>query len=338
MLEKGLVQVYTTTSESFNFAPLGLCLRASGHSLRSFIICFSSHDLDKACTQVSSLLSPFLDIKHPFTHEEKATEEEHLIQALFSEVKTAMSHGTYDLVVLTGLQAPLEQGVITSKDLIQLCLEKAPHVELVFSGSILPSDLLDHADLVTEMAVSHRIVKATKPDPETGTVEVVTGDGKGKTTYCLGKALLYSALGISTFMLQLIKSPMRYGEIVAAERLPHFTIKTMGKGFLGMGGKPIEKKHIEAANKAWDVGLREMRSLRHGLIILDEINVATYYGLIKGDKVAEMLHERPAGLDFLLSGRNAHPDVMKEATTLIEMREIKHPYHKGIKARKGIEF
>ena len=74
------------------------------------------------------------------------------------------------------------------------------------------------------------------------------------------------------------------------------------------------------------------------MIVLDEINIATYYGLINAERVREVMFLKPEKLHLLLGGRNAHLEVREEATSVIEMREIKHPYRKGIKARKGIEF
>ncbi len=98
------------------------------------------------------------------------------------------------------------------------------------------------------------------------------------------------------------------------------------------------KKHLEAARQAWEECLREIFSLKYGLVVLDEINIATHYGLTHAERVREMLFLKPRKLHLILSGRNAHLEVKEGANSLIEMREIKHPYKKGIKARKGIEF
>jgi cob(I)alamin adenosyltransferase len=78
--------------------------------------------------------------------------------------------------------------------------------------------------------------------------------------------------------------------------------------------------------------------MKYGLLVLDEINIATHYGLIRGERVKEMLFLKPRQTHLLLSGRNAHPEVTEAASTVIEMKEIKHPFKKGVKARKGIEF
>jgi cob(I)alamin adenosyltransferase len=71
---------------------------------------------------------------------------------------------------------------------------------------------------------------------------------------------------------------------------------------------------------------------------MDELNTATSHGLVNPDRVRELLFLKPQNLHLMLSGRNAHAEVLAAAASVIEMREVKHPYTKGIKARKGIEF
>jgi cob(I)alamin adenosyltransferase len=74
------------------------------------------------------------------------------------------------------------------------------------------------------------------------------------------------------------------------------------------------------------------------MLVLDEVNVAIHYGLINWERVREMLFVKPEGISLLLSGRYAHPEIKEAATAVIEMKEIRHPFNRGIKARKGIEF
>jgi cob(I)alamin adenosyltransferase len=84
--------------------------------------------------------------------------------------------------------------------------------------------------------------------------------------------------------------------------------------------------------------LKEIFSLTYRLVVLDEINIATNLDLVHPDRVREMMFLKPRDLHLILSGRNAHPEMMNHASAVFEMREIKHPFHKGIKARRGIEF
>jgi cob(I)alamin adenosyltransferase len=112
----------------------------------------------------------------------------------------------------------------------------------------------------------------------------------------------------------------------------------MGEGFLFADTAAQLRKHHRAARRAWEECLREIFSLKYGLVVLDEINTATYYGLVHGERVREMLFLKPHDLHLLLSGRNAHLEVTEVASVVIHMREVKHPFTQGVTARKGIEF
>jgi cob(I)alamin adenosyltransferase len=147
-----------------------------------------------------------------------------------------------------------------------------------------------------------------------------------------------SALGVRSTVLQFMKSPHPYGEVKAIDRVPHLDIRTMGEGFLFADAAAQMRKHHQAARRAWEECLREVFSLKYGLVVLDEINTATYYGLVHGERVREMLFLKPHDLHLLLSGRNAHLEVIEAASVVIHMREVKHPFTQGVKARKGIEF
>jgi cob(I)alamin adenosyltransferase len=260
--------------------------------------------------------------------------------AAFQKAEAAVLEGEFDLVILNNINPLLHSGDVPLQAVFSLLDRKPPHVEMVLSGAGAPEGLLDRADLVTEMIVSPAAEKEPAGiGPELpGPIEVITGNGKGKTTYCLGKALLRSCSGIRSAVLQFMKAPRPYGEIKAIHKLPHLAVQTMGEGFILSDSPPERQKHLRAARVAWEECLREIFSLKYGLVILDEINNATYYGLVHPERVREMLFLKPHNLEILLSGRNAHLEVRAAATTLVEMREIKHPYRKGIKARKGIEF
>ena len=150
--------------------------------------------------------------------------------------------------------------------------------------------------------------------------------------------MVMSSMDTRSLIIQFIKSPKAYGEVKAIKKLPHLKMKTMGEGFLSKRGSESDEKHREAAGQAWEECLREVFSLEYGLVVLDEINVATHYGLVDPERVMQLLSGKPEKVHFILSGRNAHPEVVKAAGSIVEMKEIKHPYKKGIKARKGIEF
>jgi cob(I)alamin adenosyltransferase len=329
MLKKGLIQVYTGSSEKINFAPFGLAVRASGHKFRTLITCFEPHELIDGAIRASAYLDTMI-LEH--SDIDKAPDA-------FQKAKQAALAGDYDIVVLSRILPLINQDVISLEQILTFMKEKPEGVELVLSGSGAPQDIIEKADLVTEMVVSGPTTASeSRNDEDQGTIEVITGNGKGKTTYCLGKAVLKSCLGTRSSILQFIKSPKPYGEVTAIRKLTNLEIRSMGEGFVNLHSTDLKKKHVDAARRAWEECLREIFSLKYGLIVLDEIDNATHYGLLNPERVREMLFLKPRNLQLLLSGRNAHPEVTKAATTVIEMKEIKHPFNRGIKARKGIEF
>ncbi len=338
MLKKGLIQAYTGTTEQFNFAPIGLALRAAGQNLRTLITCFMDHEFSDAGGVASELLRPNLVIDHTAIENSSpgGSLDETKVVASYVRAKEAIITGNFDIVILNGIHSILNLGVISLKDILALMKEKASNVELVLTGPEAPKEIIERADLVTEIRVSRS--KGDRNRVDQGGVEVVTGDGKGKTTYCLGKAFFLSCLGVRSSILQFVKSPRPYGEVKAIKSLPNLDIRTMGEGFLDKKTAQRERKHQDAAKKAWEVSVSLIFSGKYGLIVLDEINIATHYGLIGAGQITKMLAKRPENIGLLLSGRNAHPDVIDAVNTVVEMKEIKHPFQKGIKSRRGIEF
>jgi cob(I)alamin adenosyltransferase len=342
MLQKGLVQVYTGKTERFNFAPIGLSLRAAGHNLRVLMTCFTAHELIEGAVKASAFLSPNLVIDHSAVEgrdPDGALSEDKILDSFRRTRDTALT-AKFDIVILEGIHTILSQEIIPLEDILTLIGEKSSKVELVLTGRGAPKEIIDKAELVTEMVIppSKDNYGGKNDLGSESSVEVITGDGKGKTTFCVGKACLSSCLGIRSSIFQFIKSPQRYGEVKAIAKFPHLNIKTMGKGFLNTKAAHSSEKHLKAARRAWEVSTKEILSSKHGLVVLDEINVATSYGLVKAEEVRSIITRKPQSAQLLLSGRNAHPRVMEAATTMIEMKEIKHPFRQGIKARKGIEF
>ena len=344
-MEKGLVQVYTSESEQINFAPMGLSLRAAGQGLRTLMTSFIPYDFMEGASIASSLLDPYLTIDHTAidpssSHSNGVGAVQPKFAEVFKRSREAVLSGTFDIVILNGILDLLDRHLLPLKEILNLLDEKPESVELVLSGFKASREIIEKADLVTEMVVNNQ--RDSLPGKHLaighGAIEVITGEGKGKTTYCLGKAMLMSCMRTPSLIFQVIKSPSPYGEIKAIRNLPNLTIKTMGKGFLNEHASNQEQKHIDAARQAWTLLRAEIYSLKYRLVVLDEINVATYYDLIGGEKVLEMLLSKPPELDLILTGRHAHPEVKKVASSVIEMKEIKHPFAKGVQARKGIEY
>ncbi len=175
-------------------------------------------------------------------------------------------------------------------------------------------------------------------DGRKGLIIVHTGPGKGKTTAALGLGFRAVGNGLRVLMVQFIKGSWHYGELDAAESLGEsFQIRPMGKGFMKLGGKP-GPEHVAAAREAWETAREALFSGQYDMIILDEINYAISYGLLSAGEIVEALKGKPDECHVVLTGRSAAPEIIELADLVTEMREIKHPYQKGIDAQRGIEY
>lgn len=170
-----------------------------------------------------------------------------------------------------------------------------------------------------------------------GLVMIYTGNGKGKTTAALGLALRAVGHGRRVLMIQFMKGGDEYGELRAARMLPGFEIVQKGLPTFVQRGNPAPADLRLAAE-----GLQTARDALTGgewdLVILDEINVALDYGLLNLDDVVKLLELRRQDTDMVLTGRAAHPELIRRADMVSEVVEIKHHYRQGVPARKGIEY
>lgn len=170
-----------------------------------------------------------------------------------------------------------------------------------------------------------------------GYIQVYTGDGKGKTTAALGLALRAAGYKHKVYIGQFLKG-QKYGELLSVKKLsPYITIEQFGrKGFIHVTKDPDEED-IKRAKRGLKKCLEAMLSRKYRIIILDEINVAVDLNLITEEEVHEFLDKKPEDVEIILTGRYAPPSFLKRADLVTEMKEKKHYYKKGVKAREGIE-
>ena len=173
-----------------------------------------------------------------------------------------------------------------------------------------------------------------------GLVIVYTGKGKGKTTAALGMALRAVGYNYKICMIQFIKGSWHYGEMTSSKRLePEFELTAIGKGFVGIidDKSPIEA-HKEIADEALRIAKEKIRSEKYDIIILDEINYAINLNLVKLEDILDLIKIKPPKLNLVLTGNYARDEIIEVADLVTEMREIKHPFKAGIKAKKGVDF
>ncbi len=170
-----------------------------------------------------------------------------------------------------------------------------------------------------------------------GCVQVYTGNSKGKTTAALGLALRAVGRGLRVVMIQFLKGGGGYGEHIAAQRLaPELTIIPTGRpGWVNKENPAEEDRRL--ALEAFALAREKMLTNEYDVVILDEINVAISFGLLQVDDLLQLISQRPADVELVLTGRNADPRLIEVADLVTEMREIKHYYKAGVPAREGIE-
>jgi cob(I)alamin adenosyltransferase len=171
-----------------------------------------------------------------------------------------------------------------------------------------------------------------------GLISVLTGNGKGKTTAALGIALRAAGHGMRVLILQFMKKRTNIGEIkaLAKAHLP-ITVEQYGRRVF-FKTRTCEAMDIHMANQGLEAFREAMTSGVYDLIILDEINMALDFELLKTEEVMEALEKRPPALHLVLTGRNAKKAILEIADCVTEMKEIKHHYNKGIHAQKGMEY
>lgn len=170
---------------------------------------------------------------------------------------------------------------------------------------------------------------------------IYTGDGKGKTTAALGLAVRAIGHNQKVCIIQFLKSPKsKTGEYNFFKDLG-IEIYATGIGFTWKGN-PDE--HRKALSDAWQMAQQKINSSIYDLIILDEINNVLNINnfpiddIITTKEIIKCISNKSKSLNFVLTGRNAKPELIQIADLVTEMKSIKHPYEKGIQAVEGIEY
>lgn len=177
----------------------------------------------------------------------------------------------------------------------------------------------------------------TTSTPFTGLVEVFTGDGRGKTSAALGTALRALGCGKRVHIVYFMKGGFPYNEQKALEHLPGVSYQRFG-GAHFVDPNNVKPEDREEARKALAAAREAMLSGKYDVIILDEVNIAAAWGLVDTADVVQLVRERPANVELILTGRYAPKEVIELADLVTEMVKIKHPYDRGIATREGIDY
>jgi cob(I)alamin adenosyltransferase len=178
-----------------------------------------------------------------------------------------------------------------------------------------------------------------EPKERKGLIVVITGNGKGKTTAALGIAMRACGHGMRVCIIQFMKGDLYAGEWDGVKRMNcDIELHVTGKGFCGIQGNPYPwAEHRANAQDAIDL-VREKLAGSYDLLILDEINNALRLKLVDLEQVLDILAGKPPLMHLVLTGRDAHPQVLELADTASEVHELKHAYRQGIEPQPGIDY
>ena len=175
---------------------------------------------------------------------------------------------------------------------------------------------------------------------EKGLIIVHTGSGKGKSTAAFGMAIRALGQGMKVGIVQFIKGAIPTGESDFFARLATFgmpvEMHTLGEGFTWK--TQDRDRDIATAGRGWQKAVELLRDPSFDMVILDELNIATKYDYISIAAVIDELLRKREMLHVVITGRNAHPELIEMADLVSEMKVIKHPYGHGIKPQRGVEF
>jgi cob(I)alamin adenosyltransferase len=174
---------------------------------------------------------------------------------------------------------------------------------------------------------------------ETGLIQVYTGNGKGKSTAAIGQAVRAAGHGLKVGFVSFFKDPdvFGYGEYGSLEKLgvrtflfarkhPHF--------YRELDRDDVRRECLGALDS-----IRELlRDHSWDMLVLDEIIIAVRDGFLTEEEVLSLITQKPEKLELILTGRGATEGIMEKADLVSEVREVKHPYNRGVKSRKGIEY
>lgn len=170
-------------------------------------------------------------------------------------------------------------------------------------------------------------------------IHIYCGDGKGKTTAAIGLAVRAGGSGKKVLITRFLKTD-HSGEVKALSGLAEIIVTPCEKSF-GFFSRMSREQKKEAGiyySQLLEAALSKAVTENFDLLVLDEIMAVCNFGLVEEKRVLEFLSERPEGLEVVLTGRDPSEKLVERADYVSEIRKVKHPYDKGIQARRGIEY
>ena len=168
-------------------------------------------------------------------------------------------------------------------------------------------------------------------------VQLFTGDGRGKTSAALGTVMRASGYGLMICVVFFMKGKHELGEYKVLSELDNVDWTAFGRSSL-LGPEDISAEDRELGEKALMLAKRAIESGQYDLVVMDEINTAVAWKIVGLESVLKLIKDKPDNVELILTGRYAVPQLVATADLVTKMVNIKHPYDKGIEARKGIDY
>ncbi len=171
-----------------------------------------------------------------------------------------------------------------------------------------------------------------------GLIHIYTGDGKGKTSAAVGLAVRMAGRGGRVVVARFLKTE-NSGEVAGLRQIKGVTVIPLERTF-GFLWNMTEEEKKEAADYYHMIWEQAENAAKEGadLLVLDEMMAAWRNGLVDHERILSLLDHRPERLEIVMTGRDVPEELMERADYITEMRKIRHPFDKGISARKGIEY
>jgi cob(I)alamin adenosyltransferase len=358
----GQIHVYDGAGKGKSQAALGVVLRSIGLGIQNFsqtrvlLLRFLKgpgriYDEDGAIQALQSGFPHLIDQvrtgRAEYFGRDEITRFDRLeAQRGWDVARGAIASGLYSVVVMDELNPVLDLGLLDLEDVISTLKRKPGHMEVIVTGRGAPQQLIDIADLHSEMRPHYHDVQL---EAGMGGIEIYTGAGKGKSTSALGKALQAIGKGISqdkshrVLILQWLKGGKGYTEDAAIQALRQSYPNLVdhhrsGRDAIVWRGQQQELDYIEA-ERAWEIARSAIASGMYKTIILDELNPTVDLELLPEEPIVQALLRKPKDTEVIITGRCKNPPAyFNLANVHSEMICHKHYAERGVDLKRGVDF
>lgn len=176
-------------------------------------------------------------------------------------------------------------------------------------------------------------------EKQTGYIHIYCGDGKGKTTAATGLAVRAAGSGMKVLFARFLKNE-NSAELCVLDQIPGIEVIHLPKsyGFYNTQSEEEKAETKQMYEELWKYALDRAKNGACDMLVMDEFMAADRYGLIPHEEAIQFLKEKPEGLEVVLTGRDPSDELLELADYISEVKMVRHPFEKGIRARKGIEY